>query len=85
VLRPGGRFLIWDASFGPRPEDGKTVGVVPLTVKLPDREISTGYGVRWPDEPHDLAYYRRLVESTGFSVVRAESKDRWLSLELKKN
>jgi SAM-dependent methyltransferase len=83
VLRPGGRFLVWDASFGERPE-GKTVGVVPLTVELPDKVISTGYGVRWPDEPHDLAYYKRLALAAGFELVKESAKGQWFYLEMQR-
>jgi ubiquinone/menaquinone biosynthesis C-methylase UbiE len=83
VLRPGGRFLVWDARFEKRP-DGKSVGVVPLTVKLPDKVISTGYGVRWPDEPHDLAYYKRVALAAGFKLVKENAKGQWFHLELQR-
>jgi SAM-dependent methyltransferase len=83
VLRPGGRFLVWDASFGDRPE-GKTVGVVPLTVKLPNQVISTGYGVKWPDEPHDLAYYKRLALAAGFKPTEESAQGQWFYLEMQK-
>jgi ubiquinone/menaquinone biosynthesis C-methylase UbiE len=83
VLRPGGRFLVWDASFG-KPPEGKTVGVVPLTVKLPKKVISTGYGVRWPEEPHDLAYYKRLALAAGFKLTKESAKDQWFYLEMQK-
>ncbi len=84
VLAPGGRFLIWDAIFGPPPEEGVRYGVVPLEVKLPHTLISTGYGVRWPEEPHDPAYYERLAEAAGFAVTGKRVKDRWFHLELRK-
>jgi SAM-dependent methyltransferase len=84
VLAPGGRFLIWDAVFGPPPEEGATYGVVPMEVKLPRTLISTGYGVRWPERPHDPAYYERLAEAAGFVITAKRVKDRWFHLELRK-
>lgn len=84
VLEPGGRLLIWDAVFGEQPDPAKGVGVVVLHITLPDREIDTGYGTRWPDEVHDLAYYRGLGREAGFEVVRGEVNDQWFYLELRK-
>jgi len=81
VLEPGGRFLVWDIVLGPRPE-GKEIVVVPLEVQLPDKLISTGYGVHWPDEPHDLAYYEGVARAAGFEVAAKKVVDRWFYLEL---
>jgi SAM-dependent methyltransferase len=84
VLTSGGRVLIWDAVFGPRPSEEKKYGVVPLAVKLPDREVQTGYGVRWPSEPHDLDYYKRLGRETGFEIGASKVVEQWFFLELEK-
>ena len=84
VLEPGGRFLIWDAVLGPPADDGKTVVVVPLTVQLPDREIKTGYGVGFPDRPHDLSYYKRLAAASGFELVSERTKEHWFHVVLRK-
>ena len=84
VLAPGARFLIWDAVIGSAPSDEVEYVVVPVRVKLPGREISTGYGVRWPKEAHDLGYYKRLAEATGFVVGTTRTEGKWLYLELTK-
>ena len=63
---------------------GKEVGVVPLEVQLPDKLISTGYGVHWPPEPHDLPYYERVARAAGFEVAAKKVVDRWFYLELTK-
>jgi ribosomal protein S18 acetylase RimI-like enzyme/ubiquinone/menaquinone biosynthesis C-methylase UbiE len=70
VLAPGGRFLIWDALFPPRGDSAKDIAVFPVTVELPaGRTISNNYGVRWPSEGRDAAYYQQLAEAAGFEVV----------------
>lgn len=84
VLRPGGRFLVWDATLGPVQDRTKEVVVVPLTVTIEDREISTGYGVAIPERTLDLGYYRELGQAAGFDVVAEREVDRWFYLELRK-
>jgi SAM-dependent methyltransferase len=84
VLVPGGRFLIWDAALPTRPDTDKDVVAVMLTVKLPGREIKTGYGTRWPPEEKDAAYYVQLAQRTGFSLVAQRQEDRLFFLELRK-
>jgi len=84
VLASSGRFLIWDVIFLKRVDEKKDIAVVPLLVKLPDKEITTGYGVRWPEKVHDLSYYVQLAEKVGFKVVSRKEKDHWFFLELRK-
>jgi SAM-dependent methyltransferase len=84
VLQPDGRFFIWDAIFPPRLDPQKDVAVVSLLVKLPDEEISAGYGHLWPDDGRDLLYYVRLAENAGFSVATQREEGRVVFLELRK-
>jgi ribosomal protein S18 acetylase RimI-like enzyme/trans-aconitate methyltransferase len=70
VLAPGGRFLIWDTMLPPRTDEKKDIAVFPISVELPGgKEVSTRYGVRWPTEGRDAAYYQQLAEAAGFEVV----------------
>lgn len=84
VLRPGGRFLIWDAVIPRRLDPVKEIAAFRITVKLPDQEISTGYGTKWPAEEKNLAYYMRLAETAGFVVCPGWQKGRLWFLELRK-
>lgn len=84
VLSSGGRFLIWDVIFSKRVDEKKDVAIIPLHVMLPSKEITTGYGVHWPEKPRDLAYYVHLAEKAGFKVVSREEKQKWFFLELGK-
>jgi SAM-dependent methyltransferase len=87
VLKPGGRWLIWDAVL-PATLDPSTKGVIfRFTFHLPGESVRTGYGTFWPEKPMDLAYYRSLAEEAGFSVSTAREMEggfRTLRLELRK-
>ncbi len=87
VLAPGGTFRIWEVGLSPRPDDvseEKDIVAVRLQIKLPNTEISTGYGTRWPAQTRDLAYYAQLAESVGFGVVTREQNGSILFLQLQK-
>lgn len=84
VLAPGGRLRIWDVVFGPRPATGQDIGLVPLLIHLPGRDVSTGYGNSWPAEPHDEAYYARIAKAAGFQVMARRTEHNWCYIELVK-
>ena len=87
VLAPGGTFRIWDVILAPRPDDvdeEKEIAAFKLLVKLPGREISTGYGTRWPDKKRDMGYYVQVAESAGFGVIAREQDGHVLFLRLEK-
>ena len=82
VLQPGGRFMVWEV-LAPLCQDEKTeMYVIMLKLHLPETEIETGYGHRWPGEVRDLGYYLALAEKTGFEVVVQQKNARVLFLEL---
>lgn len=84
VLVPGGRFLIWDADLPKHVETEKEVFAFYLTVNLPDREVKTGYGTKWPQQRQDLTYYKSLAERVGFHVSKQEQNKKVFFLELVK-
>lgn len=84
VLRPGGRFLIWDAMMPPRVAEDKDIAVLPLTVRLSNAEVETGYGVQWPEKEQDLTHYTELANTAGFDVADKWQEGRVLFLELRK-
>jgi ubiquinone/menaquinone biosynthesis C-methylase UbiE len=84
ILKPGGTFLIWDAIISKKSDSVQDRVLVPLTIKLPQEEVETGYGVRMPDEDHNLAYYVRLAEAAGFSILNKKSRDRTIFIKAQK-
>jgi len=83
VLQPEGRLLIWDAVFPKRTDERQLYVHYPLHIRLPDKEINTGYGVRIA-EGQDASHFAGLAAKTGFIVVSRRTEDGWFFLELKK-
>lgn len=84
VLRPGGKLLLWGAIIPKQTNSNQDRVLVPLTVKLPQKEIQTGYGVRLPQEYHDLSYYIKMSEKVGFKYVFKESENQVFHLIIQK-
>jgi ubiquinone/menaquinone biosynthesis C-methylase UbiE len=84
VLKPGGKFLIWGAILPKKSDTGKEGVLIMLTLKLPEEEVGTGYGVRSPQVDYDSDYYTKIAEKVGFSVVTVETKEQTFYLELQK-
>jgi SAM-dependent methyltransferase len=83
VLRPGGRLLIWDPIFPSKADPAKPRIMYPLHIKLPQKEINTGYGVRIA-EGQAAGHFLELAKATGFEVVTHKDEAGWFHLELKK-
>ncbi len=84
VIAPGGRLLIWDVVFPEWKDEKKDVAIFPLRVKLPKKEIRTGYGVRRPKQRQGLTHFAELAEKAGFKIVFKNSEERWFFLEVMK-
>ena len=84
VLRPGGQFLIWDVSVPTKPAGEKRIYLLLPTVMVNDRVVETGYGQPWPAENHDLAFYIKLAEKSGFQVLERREDGHAFFLKLQK-
>jgi len=84
VLKPGGQFLVWDASIARPAETDKPSYVILLRVLVKDQEIETGYGQPWPEEPHNAASYINLAEEAQFRLAKEREDGRLFFLELQK-
>ena len=84
ILRPGGRLLIWDVVFPPRKTDPRQLYVLyPLHIRLPGKEINTGYGVKIA-EGQGADHFLELAKASGFEVISRKDEAGWFHLELKK-
>lgn len=84
VLKPGGSVLIWDVVIPPRGNATKYIFGVPVVITVQDKEIKTGYGVRWEDAEQDLSYYKELARKVGFIVAAQDEQGQVFHLQLKK-
>ena len=83
VLEPGGRLLVWDPVFPVRQDSAHENILFPLHVKLPAKEINTGYGARLR-EGQGAEHFVALAGKAGFEVVSRRNEAGWFFLELKK-
>ena len=84
VLEPKGRFLIWDVDLPKCLDKEKDLVAFYLSVKLPAREIETGYGTRWPKQRQGLPYFKEIATRAGFIASAQEENGRVFRLELQK-
>jgi len=84
VLKEGSEFLIWDVVFPPRVEPRKEIAVFPMLIQLPDKEIATGYGARWPSKGRSTDHYADIASSVGFEILELKKKDKWFFMRLRK-
>jgi SAM-dependent methyltransferase len=84
VLAPGGHFKMWDTLVPPRGEHSEEYFAVRLEIHLPDREVSTAYGLPWPVEGYDLESYLHAAQAAGFEVVTQEQQGVLFYVELEK-
>ena len=84
VLDTGGRFLVWDLEIPTCLDESKDVVAAYLKVKLPDKEIQTGYGTRWPEKSKDFTHYKSIAEKVGFVVEWQEINGHMIQMALTK-
>jgi ubiquinone/menaquinone biosynthesis C-methylase UbiE len=85
VLTDGAPFFIWDVAIPSRAGREQEFAVLPLVVRLPMEDVSTEYGLLWPETDRNLDRYRRLAGSSVFEVVTAENAGQVLKLHLRKS
>lgn len=84
VLEPNGKFLLWDIELPQRSAEEKDIVAFYLQIKLPDRQIETGYGTKWPERTKDMSYYKEIAERVGFIAAGRQEPGRVFYLELQK-
>lgn len=87
VLKPGGRWLIWDAVIPTALESDTKGPVFYFEFKLPKETVRTGYGTFWPPQPMDVAWYKALAAEAGLKVASAKEQPgafRTFQMELRK-
>jgi len=83
VLAPGGRLLIWDAIFPKKTDPRQLYVIFPFHIKLPMREINTGYGVKLIEE-QGTDHFVELAKTAGLDLLSRKDEKGWFHLELEK-
>ncbi len=84
VLKPAGRFLIWDVTI-PRRKDGDAeVFIVPLAVALPSETVRTAYGVSWKGREQSISLLSSLARGIGFAPLSQTEQGQVFELQLLK-
>ena len=74
VLKPGGKFLVWDSEIpSEKPNDKVEFYVVPIEVKLSKKEIKSGYGVRFVFQ--DKKLITEMCTKAGFELNIKSEKE----------
>lgn len=84
VLKPNGRFLVWDAIIPPKTEeDQKEKFMIVLGLQLPNKEPwGTGYGVK--RRIQDQKFFIDIAEKNGFKLLSKEVQKQTFFLEFQK-
>jgi ubiquinone/menaquinone biosynthesis C-methylase UbiE len=83
VLKHGGRLLIWDVNLPVWKDTSKEFGIFRFKFQLPKKEISTGYGAKFPKTAdQNMQYYINIAQKAGFKVVTAQDNQPSFYLEL---
>jgi ubiquinone/menaquinone biosynthesis C-methylase UbiE len=84
VLRPAGKYHIWDIAIPKKTEEAKARVLFPISVKLPEANVRTAYGVRRRGIALDATHYLNLARQVGFDVERKTLDNQSFYIELKK-
>jgi len=83
ILKPSGKFLIWDVTIQVNPNDKKPYFFLPLTVVLPNgKKIETVYGVHNRDQ--NLDDFIKIIGKYGLKLIEQKVNDKIFYIRLKK-
>jgi ubiquinone/menaquinone biosynthesis C-methylase UbiE len=85
VLKPGGRFHIWDIVIPMKTEETKPGLLFPISVTLPESTVRTAYGVRRREIELNPDHYLRLARRAGFEVENRTLESQSFHIELTKS
>jgi SAM-dependent methyltransferase len=84
VLKPGGRFLFWEALIPKQGESSADIVAIPVQVLSPAGPISAGYGGLWPGQPFQPDGFEKLAQEAGFTVESRQSTEGYFFFEFLK-
>ncbi len=83
VLKHNGDFFLWDLTIPKRFDERKEIFGIRLKVRIKNKVISTGYGIRWNRE-QNIEYFKNKIANSGFEVLESGSEKEIFYLKCKK-
>lgn len=81
VLKPLGEFLLWDVTWTQAETDCNLL-ILPLDIRLPDKTVETGYGVRWRKQ--EMEGFLELAKQSEFEDIDTWKKGAIFHIRLRK-
>ena len=83
VLKSKGEFFLWDLNIPDRGNHEKDIYLVYLKVKISERIMDTGYGVKW-DKEQEAEYFLGLAKEVGFEILDQKVQKNMFYLKFRK-
>lgn len=83
ILKINGEFFLWDLRVPKRQNKDKKVYVVLLKIKIPEKIIDAGYGIRWEKE-QDAHHFLKVGQDIGFEVLEQNIEDNIFYIKFRK-
>jgi len=80
VLKPSGRFIIWDVAIPEAKRETKRLFVVPLKIDLPNGACNTAYGAPWASRVLNAQQLIRIATEAGFKLEQNLGSDNKIHL-----
>jgi len=85
VLKPGGKFHLWDVDLKQKPKTDQEIFIVHLMYTIDGRSKETGYGMRWPKESRGIDDYLAMAKKVGFHEIKTQRVGNTFYLSLENN
>ena len=84
MLKPGGRFLVWDVNLPALTDPARDVAIFYFRFLLPAREVMTGYGTLRTERARQADDYAKLWRDSGFELIAKRAQGRTYFMEPKR-
>ena len=83
VLKPEGKFIIWDLSIPEKDRKDKDFYAVKLEVQFNNQKINTAYGTYWKENSQKFDEFVHLSNKNNLEVLKKDIDNHCFYLELK--
>ena len=83
VLKPKGKFIIWDLSIPEKDRKDKDFYAVKLEVQFNNQKINTAYGTYWKENSQKFDEFVHLANKNKLEILKKDIDNHCFYLELK--